>query len=291
MILEPGTVLGRFHVGELTHRGDLGVVYRAEDLDDGAAVALRVLPEEVAEDPDRLGRLMALVRRQRGPSHSGLAALRAYEAESGTHFMVMEWVGGQTLDQRLARGPLPLVTAVDCFLQVAAALEQAHEQGLLHLGLRLTKIALDERADDGPVAKVLDLGLEAASREMPDAIAIAHGASPPERAEPSSDSFVSPEALRGEPLDRRADIWAFGVCLACALGIARLRATDEGRLRSELLDAGPDWRSLAEEPPEALVRVVRRCLVGDPYLRLRDLGDARLELADAQAELRARPAS
>ncbi len=285
MPLEPGTTLGAYEILERIGEGGMGVVYRAKDGKLGRDVAVKLLSDAVAEDAERLARLQREARILASLNHPGIGAIYSLEESSGTHFLVLELVPGETLAERLARGPLPLREAISLFAQVAEAMETAHEHGILHRDLKPSNVKL---TPDGK-AKILDFGL---AKELP--------ASHPEDSISSSPTltrhteagivlgtapYLSPEQARGKPLDKRTDVWAFGCCLYEALtGKAAFLGETLSDTIANVLQREPDWTRLPRSAPPAIARLLRRSLEKDPSERLRDLGDARLELKEASRE-------
>jgi serine/threonine protein kinase len=285
MPLEPGTTLGAYEILERIGEGGMGVVYRAKDTRLGRDVAVKLLSDGFAEDAERLARLQREARILASLNHPGIGAIYSLEEASGTHFLVLELVPGETFAERLARGTLPLREAIPLFAQIAEAMEAAHEHGILHRDLKPSNVKL---TPDGKV-KILDFGLAKAL--------------PPSHPEDSLSSsptltrhteagivlgtapYLSPEQARGRPLDKRTDVWAFGCCLYEALtGKAAFLGETLSDTIANILQREPDWTRLPRSTPPALARLLRRSLEKDPAERLRDLGDARLELMEASRE-------
>ncbi len=267
MELEAGTQLGRFCVGRLLSSGRHGDVYLAEDMDSGRDVAIRIFSESVVENPDVAAQVMRAARSLRALRHPALAGWLSYEAESGVHFMAMEPALGPTLAQWFEAAPRSVPETVRVFLDVASALEAAHEAGALHADLRPEKIAVVER-DGGVGAQVLDVGLALSLQQRGDALA------PEYRGEPPITPYSSPELRAEEGYDRRTDLWSLGACLAAAL-------CEDGAATLAREPTTP-WPALASglpsAVPERLRLLMRRCLNPDLSLRWRDAGDARIEL-------------
>ena len=280
MSLTPGTRLGAYEVLGRLGTGGMGEVFRARDTRLGREVALKLLPDAVAQDPARLGRLEHEARILASLQHPHVATLFAFEQQAGRHFLAMELVPGETLAERIARGPLTLREALALGRQVAEGLEAAHEKGIVHLDLKPANVKI---TPDGK-AKVLDFGLarpadRAASpflSEMPTETAAAPGTIS------GTAAYMSPEQARGQPVDRRADVWAFGATLYEAL---TARRAFTGATRSDtlvrVLEHDPDWDALPAETPPSVRQLLRRCLEKDRAERLRDVGDARILLEDA----------
>jgi serine/threonine protein kinase len=266
----------------------MGEVWRARDTRLDRDVALKTLPADLVADADRLSRFSREAKVLAQLSHPGIAAIHAVEEIDGRRLLVMELAEGEDLSARMDRGPLPLDEALSIARQIAEALEEAHEKGIVHRDLKPGNIKLSA---DGRV-KLLDFGLAKAWQGEPGpARDVTH--SPTLTAQETKDGvilgtvgYMSPEQARGKPVDQRADIWAFGVVLFEMLSGRRLF---EGETVSDILAAvltkEPDWSTLPSGVPAGVVRLLRRCLVRDPRLRLRHVGDALLDLREEQAGL------
>jgi serine/threonine protein kinase len=271
--LSPGTTLGNFEITALLGRGGMGEVYLARDAKLGREVAIKVLPGEFSRDRDRVLRFEREARLLAALNHANIAVLHGLESVEDTHFLVMELVPGQTLADRIQAGPMPLGEILAAFVQIAAGLEAAHEQGIVHRDLKPANIKI---ADDGRV-KILDFGLSKASATAAPVSAEAEtspvGApqSPQENGEITRNglvlgtpAYMSPEQARGKPVDRRTDIWAFGCCLYEALAGAR---PFEGETASDtlakILEVDPDWEALPAATPRGVRVLLRRCLEKD----------------------------
>ena len=276
-MLPAGTRVGPYEIVSWLGAGGMGEVYRARDTALGREVALKTLPEELAHQPERLARLRQEARILASLNHPGIATLHGLEDSDGVPVLVMELVEGESLADRLRRGPLPLREAVTIAQQIALALEAAHEKGVLHRDLKPANIRL---AADGRV-KLLDFGLaKAVLTAALDSRAETHTS-------PHSDAgavagtapYMSPEQARGQEADRRSDIWAFGCVLYEMLAGKR---AFEGATFSDtvaaVLDREPDWKALPAETPPAIRRLLRRCLQKEKDKRLHDIADARLDL-------------
>ena len=271
----------------------MGEVYLAEDTSLDREVAIKVLPEAFVADPERLGRFereAKLLAQLNHPNIAGIYEVGESEAEPPVHFLVMELVEGPTLGERLERGPMTLDEALPVALQIAEALEEAHEKGIIHRDLKPQNIKLTE---DGKV-KVLDFGL---AKAMDPAVE-ASGSVPQLSHSPTmtlgatregvilgTAAYMSPEQAKGRPADKRADIWAFGVVLWEMLTGQRLfSAPTAPETMAQVLMYVPELDALPADTPAAARRLLARCLERDPKNRLRDIGDARLELMDTSAE-------
>ena len=288
-MLAAGTRVGPYEVLSWLGAGGMGEVYRARDTTLGREVALKTLPEELARQPDRLARLKQEARILASLNHPGIATVHGLEeSDNGTPVLVMELVEGESLADRLRRGPLPLHEAVGVAHEIALALEAAHEKGVLHRDLKPANIRL---APDGRV-KLLDFGLAKAVQKAALDSGLDTDTSP--QSEPGTvlgtAPYMSPEQARGQEPDRRGDIWAFGCVLFEMLAGERAfgGATFSDTVAA-VLDREPDWKALPQETPSALVRLLRRCLQKERDKRLHDIADARLELEDESDVIPHRP--
>lgn len=291
--------IGPFKVERELGRGGMGVVYLAEDSRLGRNVAIKALPEHLAADPDRLSRFNREARTLASLNHPNVAQIFGVEEQEGRKYLVLEYVEGLTLADRLEHGPIPLDETLDIATGIAAGLEAAHEAGIVHRDLKPANIKI---TPEGKI-KVLDFGL-ARTAEPGSSVSgsAAEAASPdsptmslpttPARHSPTmpgailgTAAYMSPEQARGRRVDRRSDVWAFGVILyECLTGISPFAgetATDSiGAVLHKHLD-------LALLPPNTPARVrdlIARALERDREKRLRDLGDAMLEIERARLE-------
>ncbi len=279
MALNPGTKLGVYEIGATLGSGGMGDVYRARDTKLGREVAVKVLPESFARDPERVARFEREARLLASLNHPGIATLYGFEMTDGVHYLVMELVEGETLAERIARHPVPIEEAISLFRQIAEAIEAAHEKGIVHRDLKPANIKVTPEG----VVKVLDFGLakafveENASSELSQSPTITRHATAT-GAIMGTAAYMSPEQARGKAVDKRTDIWAFGCCLFEALTgkVAFLGETVSDTL-VRILDKEPEWNALPESAPELLIQ---RCLRKDPHRRLQAIGDARVELEE-----------
>jgi len=281
MAIPAGTRLNEFEVLSLLGAGGMGEVYRARDTKLGREVAIKILPEDLAEDAERIGRFEREGKLLAQLNHPGIATLHGVAEDGGRILLVMELVEGETLADRIARGPIPWKEAEPLFHQIAEALEAAHEKGILHRDLKPGNIRITPEAR----VKVLDFGLAKALHEE------AKGAD--ESRSPTltkgtalgvilgTASYMSPEQARGDSVDRRADIWAFGCCLYEALtGKRPFDGETTTDVLASVLKNEPDWRRLPEATPPSVRRLLRRSLTKDRRSRLQSIGDARLEIEE-----------
>jgi serine/threonine protein kinase len=291
-----GRTLSHFEITAKLGEGGMGEVYRATDSTLGREVAIKVLPEAFTADPERLARFEREARVLASLNHTNIAAIHEVGEQEGTHFLIMELAAGDTLAERIERGPIPLDEAIQIALQIAEGLEAAHEQGIIHRDLKPANVKV---SPEGQI-KLLDFGLAKAldpleAGDSPNALSM----SPTLTAQMAGGgallgtaAYMSPEQARGHAVDKRADIWAFGVILFEILSGHRGFAGDtlQDTLAS-VLTAEVDLGLLPSETPPVIRRLIERCLEKDPSLRLRDIGEARILLQrpleappEAQAE-------
>jgi serine/threonine protein kinase/Tol biopolymer transport system component len=309
-----GATLAHYRVTAALGAGGMGEVWRAEDEKLGREVALKVLPEEFARDPERMARFEREAKVLASLNHPNIATLFGLEtaipsgtetetetgtgsspkpqASGPTTFLAMELVEGEDLSERIKRGPIPVEEAVAIALQIAEALEAAHEQGIVHRDLKPANIKLTE---DG-VVKVLDFGLAKAWETESGDSSLSLSPTLTRHATVEgvilgTAAYMSPEQARGKQVDRRADIWAFGVVLWEILTGNKLF---DGETVSDVLAAvltrELDLNALPKETPVPIRRLVARCLERDSKNRLQWIGDARLELVEPIDKREASPA-
>src|SRR5262245_44871465 len=291
MSLAAGVRLGPYEVLSLIGSGGMGEVYRAKDTKLNRDVALKILPSEFALDPDRLARFKREAHVLASLNHPNIAAIYGFEDSSDTHALVLELVDGPTLADRLAQGPIALDDALPMAIQIAAALEAAHEQAIVHRDLKPANIKLRQ---DGTV-KILDFGLAKALEGTAEASTGAAGqlTQSPTITSPrmtrvgvilGTAAYMSPEQARGKSVDRRADMFAFGAVLYEMLaGKPAFSGEDVGEILAAVVKSDVDWSRLPANTPAGLQTLLRRCLRKDPRQRLADAGAARLELEEVFA--------
>jgi eukaryotic-like serine/threonine-protein kinase len=284
MPLLPGSRVGIYEVIAPIGRGGMGEVYRARDPKLQRDVAIKALPVEFSQDRDRLSRFEREARLLASLNHSNIAAIHGLEEQDGSRFLVMELVEGQTLDERIAEGPLPVDEALAVGAQIAAGLEAAHEAGIIHRDLKPANVKIRP----GGSVKVLDLGL-ARTVDAPGAF---DSSLSPTRTTPATlagvilgtAAYMSPEQARGKPLDKRSDIFSFGcVVYECLTGRQAFSGESVTDILSAILTREPDWSALPAATPGKIRDLLRRSLQKDPKRRLHDIADARLEIEEAQA--------
>ncbi len=252
----------------------------------GREVAIKLLLEEVSQDAERLARFEREARVLASLNHPNIASLHSFERDGDTSFLVMELVEGETLADRIKRGAIPIDEALPLFLQIAEGLEAAHEKGVIHRDLKPANIKV---TDDGQV-KILDFGL--AKAMAPAGVSEMDPSESPTLTLAGHDrtrqgqilgtaAYMSPEQAKGERVDRRADVWAFGACLFEALtGHRCFQGQTAAETIAGVLEREPDWRRLPAPTPPSVRRLLRRCLTRTTRDRLRDIADARLDLVE-----------
>jgi serine/threonine protein kinase len=270
-----GTRLGFYEIGELAGRGGMGEVYRARDSRLKRTVAIKILPAPFAADSDRVRRFEQEAETLAALSHPNIAAIHAIEEAGGTRFLVLEFVEGETLAQRLARGPLDAREATAIALQICSALAAAHDRGIVHRDLKPANIKI---APGGQV-KLLDFGLarmfaaEASAGDLSQSPTVTAASGGREIA--GTAAYMAPEQARGKPVDKRADMWALGCVLYETL---TARPLFHGETVTDILAAivtqEPRLEALPAATPAPLRWVIERCLQKDPNARLRDAADA-----------------
>jgi eukaryotic-like serine/threonine-protein kinase len=280
--LEPHDRIGTYEIVSLIGAGTMGQVYRARDTRLNRDVALKVLPPLLAVDSDRVGRFRREAQVLAALNHPNIATLFGIEESDGVQALVLEFVDGPTLADRLLRGALPVDEVLGLAAQIAEAIEAAHDKGIIHRDLKPANIKV---TPNGTI-KVLDFGL---ARAWDGATVAQLSAAPTltavadrERAFLGTPAYMSPEQARGRALDKRADIWAFGCVLFEMLtGRSAFAVETVSDTIASILERDVDWEALPSSTPERLRDVLRRCLQKDLHWRLRDIGDVRIELADA----------
>jgi eukaryotic-like serine/threonine-protein kinase len=282
MSLSVGSRLGPYEIVSSLGVGGMGEVYRARDTKLNRSVAVKVLPDLFATDPDRLERFSREAQVLASLNHPNIAAIYGIEQSA----LVMELVEGEDLSAVISRGPIATADVLPIARQIADALEAAHEQGVIHRDLKPANIKV---RPDGTV-KVLDFGLaKALGLEGPGATAGAMN-SPTLTARATqigmvlgTAAYMSPEQARGRTVDRRADIWAFGAVLYEMLtGRRAFEGDDISITMANVLKEDPKWHALPSDLSPPLTRLLRRCLEKDPKRRLSSIGDARLEIDEPE---------
>jgi TolB-like protein len=276
-----GKSFGPYRLLAALGTGGMGEVYRALDTRLDREVAIKILPESLSADPERLSRFRREAKLLASLNHPRIASIYSMEVEALTPFLVLELVEGESLDQRLVRGPLTISEATRVGRQVAEALAAAHDAGVIHRDLKPANVMI---ATEMLGVKVLDFGIARTTRD-PDAAVLTTGLTRTGTLLGTAP-YISPEHLLDEPTDHRADIWAFG-CLMFEVLTARspfARPTVAATIAA-VLGSEPDWKALPERTPERLVDLLRWCLCKDPGRRLARMQDAIVEIDAARAQL------
>jgi Tol biopolymer transport system component len=276
MKIADGTRIGIYEITGTLGSGAMGNVYRARDHRLERDVAIKALPESLCADPDALARFEREARFLAALNHPSIGSIYGIEEVTDERLLVLELVPGETLEERLHRGPIPLAETLRIAVQIAGALEAAHEAEIVHRDLKPSNVKV---TPEGRV-KLLDFGIarQAASSGTghDDELSITRSG-----AIVGTPQYMSPEQLYGEAVDRRADVWAFGCLLYEMLSG---RHAFPGKSFFELSDAirnrEPDWSALPRGTPDSLRRLLMRCLRKEPHDRLHDIADARIELED-----------
>ncbi len=282
MSLLPGTRLGPYDIIAPLGAGAMGEVYRAKDTKLNRDVAIKVLPELFASDPERLARCTREAQTLASLNHPNIAHIHGLEESVSLRAPVMELVEGDELSASIARGPMPPSDALPIAKQIAEALEAAHELGIVHRDLTPANIKV--RADG--TVKVLDFGL--AKAVDPAGTSNADAANSPTLNARATQmgvilgtaAYMAPEQARGKSVDKRVDIWAFGVVLYKMLtGERAFKGEETSDVLTAVLRQDVDWYALRADTPLRLQRLLERCLDRDPKTRLRDSGEARVEIS------------
>jgi serine/threonine protein kinase len=282
MTFSPGQRWGPYEVLSNLGAGGMGEVWRARDTRLRREVAIKALPASVATDPERLARLEREARLLAALNHPNIAAIYGLEDADGSPYLVMECVEGESLAQKLGAGPLPLDDALSISTQIAAGLEAAHGAGIIHRDLKPANVMI---RPDGSV-KILDLGL---ARSIEEPVVGDPSLSPTITSGGTqagvilgTAAYMSPEQARGKMLDKRSDVFSFGCLLyECLTGTRAFPGETISDTLAAILRSEPDWSALPVQTSGAVRKLLRRCLEKDPKRRLRDIGDARLDLEDA----------
>jgi eukaryotic-like serine/threonine-protein kinase len=293
MLLTPGARIGPYEIMAAVGAGGMGEVYRARDTKLGRDVAIKVLPLSFTSDPDRRARFEREAQVLASLNHPNIAAIYHVEDTAGAPAIVMELVEGETLADRIARGPIPIDETLAIANQIAQALAAAHAQGIIHRDLKPANIKITPSGQvkvlDFGLAKLGDAGGAGQSRE-PASLSVSPTVSPTIISPAlmtaagvllGTAAYMSPEQARGKPVDQRVDIWALGCVLYEMLSGSRaFHGTDAAETVAAVIQSEPDWSRLPPATPPAMQRVIRRCLRKDADRRLADVRDVRLEIED-----------
>ena len=288
----PPAAIGPFKIERELGRGGMGEVYLARDTRLDRAVAIKALPAHLAQDPDRLARFQREAKVLASLNHPGIGAIYGLEEANGHQYLILEFVEGETLADRLAKGPIPVDESLSLGKQVAEALEVAHEKGVIHRDLKPGNVMV---TPDG-VVKVLDFGLARTADGTPSTTNAAALPDSPTVTSPArvahsptipgvimgTAGYMSPEQARGKPVDKRSDIFSFGCVLYEMLtGIGPFPGETVTDALGAILHREPDWNLLPPSTPGRIKDLIRTCLAKDRRNRLHDIGDARLDLERA----------
>jgi Tol biopolymer transport system component len=287
MAVPPGTRVGPYEILAAIGAGGMGEVYRARDRKLDRDVAIKILPDALAADPERIARFEREAKTLAALNHPNIAHIHGLEESDGVRALVMELVEGPTLADRIEQGPIPIEEVLPIAKQIAEALEAAHEQGIIHRDLKPANIKV---RSDGTV-KVLDFGL---AKALEPVVAVAGDVTAsPTITTPAmtqmgmilgTAAYMSPEQAKGRPADKRSDIWAFGCVLYEMLtGKRAFGGEDVSDTLAAVLRGDPDWHFLPADTPLTVRTTLRRCLEKNPQRRLRDIADVRLEIEEALA--------
>ena len=288
MQLTPGTKLAEYEIIALVGAGGMGKVYKARDTKLGREVAIKVLPEAFAQDKERLVRFEREARLLASLNHPNIATIHDLQESDGIRFLVMEFVPGETLAERIKRGPIPVDEALPLFKQIAEGLEAAHEKAVIHRDLKPANIKVTPEGKP----KVLDFGLakamagEAADQGLSESPTMTRGATEA-GVLLGTAPYMSPEQARGKAVDKRTDIWAFGCCLYEALtGRTAFLGETVSDTIARIIEREPDWENLPPTTSASIQRLLQRCLQKDQNRRMRDVGEARIEIEESLSEPR-----
>jgi len=273
-------ISGKYRILDKLGAGGMGEVYRAEDLSLNRQVAIKVLPAVFAADRERLARFEREAKILASLNHPNIAAIYGVEQADAKRFLVLELIEGETLSERLLEGPLPLDETLEICCQIAEGLECAHEKGIIHRDLKPSNVKITPQGK----VKILDFGLARAFHDQTSGIDLAK--SPTITADMTrpgvilgTAAYMSPEQAKGKPVDKRADIWAFGCILyECLTGKEAFAGETITETLASILKGEPDWHAVPVGISSRINDLLRRCLQKDPRERLHDIADARLEL-------------
>jgi serine/threonine protein kinase len=282
MPLEPGTSIGPYFVDREIGRGGMGVVYLARDPRLQRNVAIKALPDHLASDPERLDRFRSEAQALAQLSHPAIAGIHGVEEQDGASYLVLEYVEGETLSDRLARGPFPVDEAIELGIRIATGIEAAHEAGVVHRDLKPDNIRLTPEGE----VKILDFGLAKIGDGASTTSGLTETVARPAQHSPTmpgvimgTAAYMSPEQARGRGVDRRTDVWAFGVVLfECLTGASPFAGESASDSIGAVLHKEVDFDRLPADTPPHVRRILDRCLQRDKARRTRDMGDVRLDL-------------
>ncbi|MCK6477554.1 MAG: WD40 repeat domain-containing serine/threonine protein kinase [Phycisphaerales bacterium] len=281
--MQPSSI-GPFKIDRELGRGGMGEVYLAHDTRLDRPVAIKALPGHLAEDPERLARFQREAKVLASLNHPNIGAIYGLEESGSRQYLVLEFIDGETLSDRLVSGPIPVDEAIAIAKQIGEALEAAHEKGVIHRDLKPGNVMVTERGQ----VKVLDFGLARTADGAPSSTGLAGGPNSPTMPVNSptipgaimgTAGYMSPEQARGKPVDKRSDIFAFGCVLFEMLaGVGPFQGETVTDSLGAILHREPDWSQLPAQTPGRVRELLRSCLAKDRRNRLHDMGDARLAL-------------
>jgi serine/threonine protein kinase len=278
--------IGGFEVLSMVGRGGMGEVYRARDKKLKREVAIKILPEEFSCDSDRLARFQREAEVLASLNHPNIAAIHSLEEAEGSRFLVLEFVEGETLAERIARGAIPVEEALHIARNICEALEASHEKGITHRDLKPANIKLTP--DDK--VKVLDFGLAKAIEHPPSGTALSNSPTLVGTATTTAGvilgtvAYMSPEQAKGKAVDRRADIWAFGVVLYEMLaGRMLFSGESASETMAAVITQEPDWTALPANVSVRVRNLLRHCLIKEPRNRMQAIGDVRIAIEEIQS--------
>jgi len=281
-----GKTLSHYKVFEKIGQGGMGEVYRAEDTNLSREVAIKVLPEQFTQDPQRLARFEREAKLLAQLNHPNIAAIYGFEKAEGVHFLALELVPGETLQERVAKGPLPVEEALEVCRQIAEGVEAAHEKGVIHRDLKPANVKV---TPEGKV-KILDFGLAKAFEAETPVTDISQSPTLSEEMTRAgvilgTAAYMSPEQAKGQPVDKRADVFAFGAVLYELLtGKRAFEGETITETIAKVLESEPKWELLPENTPWTIRNLLRRCLTKDPHDRLDGIANVRVEIKLAVEE-------
>ena len=280
-----GQSLLHYSITEKIGRGGMGEVYRAKDSKLGREVAIKILPEEFSRDADRVARFQREAKLLASLNHPNIAAIHGLEESGGTQFLVLELVEGETLADQIKRGPIPVEESLKLALQIAEALEAAHEKGVIHRDLKPANI----KVTPDRKAKVLDFGLAKAFAgeqevNLSNSPTLSNAATQ-QGVILGTAGYMSPEQARGEAVDKKADIWAFGVVLFEMLtGRGMFGERTVSDTLAAVLKSEPEWKRLPPNLHPRIRLLLERCLEKEAKNRCHDIADVRVDIQKALAD-------
>ena len=281
-----GQTLSHYRIIEKIGEGGMGEVYRAEDTSLKREVAIKVLPDRFTEDPQRLARFEREAQLLASLNHPNIAAIYELEEADGVRFLSLELVEGETLAEKVAKGPLPVEEALEVCRQIAEGVEAAHEKGVIHRDLKPANVKI---TPEGKV-KVLDFGLAKAFEEETPAADISQSPTLTDEMTKAgvilgTAAYMSPEQAKGKPVDKRADVFAFGAVLyECLTGKRAFEGDDISDTLASILAREPDWDALPDTTPWRIRDLMRWCLTKDVHDRLDGMTNVRVQIKQALEE-------